>query len=769
MVVLLAMTLLAFFRPAAQPTPFSNPAAAGLTFAERVAYQRAIEEVYWRHRIWPKENRSPKPSLDAVMSQTQLEKKVADYLRESQALEDYWQRPITPEQLQAEMDRMAQHTKEPEVLRELFEALGNDPFVIAECLARPALAERLAMNSYAYDERIHSELKQRIEAELQAHPAVQQVKQLSGRYSEIELIKRDSTEGRDNRNPERGLKLNDGEWSETFQKLATAFSGSTVAEGVSPAREQAVVVSAPAGELTQMETGILSRLQEDKTHYYVTAVIEATNNYLVLGTVSWPKEPLDSWLAKTENQVRIATGAPGNAYRLPTLAAGGCTDDTWTPTSVTNAPDARDGHTAVWTGSEMIVWGGIDFPVLFNTGGRYNPSTDSWAALSTADAPDPRYLHTAVWTGSEMIVWGGGGNNALNTGGRYNPSTDSWTATSTAGAPVAREYHTAVWSGTEMIVWAGIDGGDNPLNTGGRYAPSTDSWTATSLINAPDARYLHTAVWTGSEMIVWGGGYGYLNSGGRYNPSTDSWAATSTAGAPAARKIHTAVWTGSEMIVWGGLSFGSFVNTGGRYNPSTDGWMATSTSGAPAGRELHTAVWTGSEMIVWGGDDPSYLNTGGRYNPAADSWIATNTAGASTDRELHTAVWTGSEMIVWGGYNGNVFNSGGRYCAQLGPPLTPTPTATATATVTPTPTRTPTVTPSVTPTATPTATPTITASATPTPTATATATLAQSPTPRITTTPRSRPTSTARPTPPARLTPPPTPSGSPRPTPEPRP
>ena len=54
------------------------------------------------------------------MSQTQLEKKVADYLRKSQALEDYWQRPITAEQLQAEMDRMAKHTKQPEVLRELF-------------------------------------------------------------------------------------------------------------------------------------------------------------------------------------------------------------------------------------------------------------------------------------------------------------------------------------------------------------------------------------------------------------------------------------------------------------------------------------------------------------------------------------------------------------------------------------------------------------------------------------------------------------------------
>ena len=74
-----------------------------LTFAERVAYQRAIEEVYWRHRIWPETNSGPKPPLDNVMSQAQIEKKVADYLRNSQALEDYWQKPITPDQLQAEM------------------------------------------------------------------------------------------------------------------------------------------------------------------------------------------------------------------------------------------------------------------------------------------------------------------------------------------------------------------------------------------------------------------------------------------------------------------------------------------------------------------------------------------------------------------------------------------------------------------------------------------------------------------------------------------
>src|SRR6266702_5732964 len=147
-----ARTLPAFFQGDASGK-FSRQT---LTFAKRVAYQRAIEDVYWRHRIWPKERPDSKPSLDAVMPQAQLEKKVADYLRKSQAVEDYWQRPITAEQLQSEMDRMARQTKQPEVLHELFEALGNDPFVIAECLARPVLAERLSVYSVADEVKLTS-------------------------------------------------------------------------------------------------------------------------------------------------------------------------------------------------------------------------------------------------------------------------------------------------------------------------------------------------------------------------------------------------------------------------------------------------------------------------------------------------------------------------------------------------------------------------------------------------------------------------------------
>jgi hypothetical protein len=84
-------------------------------------------------------------------------------------------------------------------------------------------------------------------------------------------------------------------------------------------------------------------------------------------------------------------------------------------------PDSRELHTAVWTGTEMIVWGG---DVNFDTGGRYNPSTDSWIATSTTNAPTARADHIAVWTGTEMIVWGEAfffkqGFRATNTGARY--------------------------------------------------------------------------------------------------------------------------------------------------------------------------------------------------------------------------------------------------------------------------------------------------------------------------------------------------------------
>jgi hypothetical protein len=137
----------------------------------------------------------------------------------------------------------------------------------------------------------------------------------------------------------------------------------------------------------------------------------------------------------------------------------------------------------------MIVWGGEDycdydfgcFPT--DTGGVYSPDSDSWTLTSMQNAPSARTNHTAVWTGSQMIVWGGGNTDApttVKTGGSYDPIADAWTATDTSTAPSAREDPTAVWTGSLMIVWGGVL--ETPLNTGGRYDPTSDSWTPTCCV-----------------------------------------------------------------------------------------------------------------------------------------------------------------------------------------------------------------------------------------------------------------------------------------------
>ena len=81
----------------------------------------------------------------------------------------------------------------------------------------------------------------------------------------------------------------------------------------------------------------------------------------------------------------------------------------------------------------MVVWGGIDsVSGWVNTGGIYDPATDTWTAMSTTNAPSARDVHTAVWTGSKMVVWGGREPDSgirINTGGVYDPVTDTWVET----------------------------------------------------------------------------------------------------------------------------------------------------------------------------------------------------------------------------------------------------------------------------------------------------------------------------------------------------
>lgn len=614
---------------------FGTLARAPMTYEGRVKAQEALERVYYNHRIWPKENPQPKPPFEQMAPKVQIEAKVTDYLKKSAALEEFWQRPIQPEQLQAEMDRMAKGTKDPATLKELFAALNHDPYLIAECLARPTLADRLLRNWYANDERFHGDTKTKAEAALDSAGGGSLSLCSEGQYQKVAYVL--STDGEETdpgaRTPQSPIAIDAGQFQRKLKE--------------SP------------------EEGAPAVMRETPGAFILVRTALKTPSRLELELLAFPKRDLDEWMKGADLDRFIQRdSSTGYDFAEPAISTLACGQDGWSNGILGDMPDPRTQHTAVWTGTEMIVWGGSCIGYV-NTGGRYNPSTDTWAATSTgANVPSGRYYHTAVWTGTEMIVWGGYDvtSNYVSSGGRYNPSTDTWTATAMGGAcPTARLTHTAVWTGTRMIIWGGYN--SSYVNTGGQYDPSADSWTKTSTgTNCPALRGAHTAVWTGTRMIVWGGAgaSGNVNSGGLYNASANSWATTSTGtNCPSARDNHTAIWTGTVMIIWGG---NGGTNTGGRYNPSSNTWTTTSTgTNCPSMREFHTAVWTGTEMIIWGGYSPT--NTGGRYNPSTDTWIPTSTgANCPSAREYPTAVWTGSEMIIWGGdTSSSPLNTGGRY------------------------------------------------------------------------------------------------------------
>lgn len=284
----------------------------------------------------------------------------------------------------------------------------------------------------------------------------------------------------------------------------------------------------------------------------------------------------------------------------------------------------RSGLSAIAAGSEVILWGGC-----CGGGGRgsravgavYDIARNEWRRIR----PGPLvnlFQHTAVWTGKEMIVWGGFDGKRLRTdGAAYQPRSGRWRRI--ASAPLAgRRYQAAIWTGSEMIVWGGskprAGAGERTLSDGAAYNPERDSWrrlAKTPFRSAP-ARILGAglepdldAAWTGREMMIWNGARGAV-----YRPRSNSW---HTLPPPPPKLRHwkptdSAIWTGKQLIVWGGTSSedqADFIADGAAYDPHQGRWKLV--PDAPiAGRDRHVAIWTGEAMLVWGG-----CCRGSRYHP----------------------------------------------------------------------------------------------------------------------------------------------------------
>lgn len=350
----------------------------------------------------------------------------------------------------------------------------------------------------------------------------------------------------------------------------------------------------------------------------------------------------------------LESGDPGllglGLGQIATLDAPG-----WKNGSAVNASGARSGHTGVWSGSRLLVWGGTVAGAPANTGGEYDPATDAWSTISTINAPTARSGHSAVWTGDRMLVWGGFGGGYLATGSAYSPASLNWTDLVNTGAPSGRDGHAAVWTGARLLIWGGRNG-DGLLADGSAHDVAGGAWAALPGLNAPSARRLATAVWANDRVIIFGGegeagavGTGaMLSFTGGITPG--AWQALAGANAPSARVGHTAVWTGAKMIVWGGKSGGTPLDNGATYDPVNNLWTPLPAAGAPTPRFGHVAVWTGTEVLIFGGENAGGpLATGGAYDPATNKWRTLSATGQPLARTVGSGVWSGTELLVFGG------------------------------------------------------------------------------------------------------------------------
>ena len=363
---------------------------------------------------------------------------------------------------------------------------------------------------------------------------------------------------------------------------------------------------------------------------------------------------------------------------VPTTRPTGTTR-TGTPAGVTiDAPGwamlpkapigARGEHTAVWTGREMVIWGGIrDYEAdPLTDGAAYDPAAGTWRKLPPAPLA-PRAGARAVWTGREMLVFGGTvGGDVVADGAAWDPATNSWRAI--PASPIGpRDGAVVAWAGDRLVIWSGTnilgsDAAEDAVpevkNDGSAYVPATDSWVPIGPAPIPPRNAAESA-WTGTRLVVTGG-QGEIDDrtdGAAFDPASGTWSPIAdrpTPGSCGGDIGCNGFWTGETVL---------FPASEVSYDPAADRWTTLApvpVGSAPAPGE--PTVWSGRRLLAWGipgGDDGSGADTAdsedgvaptaaAMYDPAANGWQSFP-VGPLRGRTVHTAVWTGEVMLVWGG------------------------------------------------------------------------------------------------------------------------
>jgi hypothetical protein len=286
----------------------------------------------------------------------------------------------------------------------------------------------------------------------------------------------------------------------------------------------------------------------------------------------------------------------------------------------------------VWTGDELLFWGGEDSSSsgvpAGEPGHSYDLGSNAWRTISASPKP-ATYGATGVWTGAEAIICCGSGSRVT---AAYDPAADTWR--SLPDAPIWGEYAEAVWTGNEMLVAA----------VGGvaAFSPATDEWR--SFPGAPSTLGRHNQIaWTGAELIVWPAEVERkVHRASALDPSTGTWRVLPEPPAwPAALDV---AWTGAELIIWGGLPahfVGSERAVGSRLDMAANVWAELpeplpEPDGCECNLGSQTLLWTGSRLLVSAGgfgtgadpSDPLLL----AYDPDTDTWslIGESPAGPRT-------------------------------------------------------------------------------------------------------------------------------------------
>jgi hypothetical protein len=328
---------------------------------------------------------------------------------------------------------------------------------------------------------------------------------------------------------------------------------------------------------------------------------------------------------------------------------------------------AASGMAAAWTGRQLVVWGGQSGDGHRQgaaAGAAYDPGSDRWAVLPPAPVAG-RVGTSAVWTGREVLFWGGqaGQDATFADGAAYDPATRRWRAL--PAAPIGpRTGHQAVWTGREMIVWGGYPtccAIDSVIHdkAAAAYDPAADRWRRIADVPALWSGDDGTAVTVvdGDRPLVWR--RGHL---GVYDPATDQWSdipgalpppepapgearAPSTTGDPAAVGIAA----DGEVFTWTGGPTGRL--DGLAYRPSPAAAAAPGATGA----WRRTAPFDGQygAAVTAGGPGRIYAAAGQsarvlEYLIGDDRWEELPLPPIPT-RSAATLVWTGSELLFWGG------------------------------------------------------------------------------------------------------------------------